>query len=97
MNAVIKQPTHQLVVMTFDEIECNKLQIAGDFNDWVPDRDIETRKIKGYWQKIFTAEPGVYEYQLRIDGNWQADPTNPTEIPNESGGVNSVLQVTQQH
>jgi hypothetical protein len=86
-----------MVVLTFDDIECTRLQLAGDFNDWVPDRDIETRNFNGRWQKVFTAEPGVYEYRLLIDGKWQADPTNPHEIPNDNGGVNSLLQVGMQH
>ena len=70
----------QLVVLTFSEIDCRRLQIAGDFNDWVPDRDIETRSINGCWQKVFTAEPG-----------------NSAEVPNDSGGVNSLLQVRVHH
>lgn len=94
MSAVIKPPTRQLVVMTFKEIECNRLQLAGDFNNWIPDRDVETRRINGSWQKIFAAEPGVYEYQLLIDGKWQHDPTNRVEIPNDRGGMNSLLQVS---
>jgi chromosome partitioning protein len=87
------KPRRQMIVLTFADIECRRLQLAGDFNDWIPDRDIETRNVNGNWQKIFTAEPGVYEYRLLIDGKWQSDPTNPHEIPNEIGGVNSLLQV----
>ena len=87
----------QLVVLTFSEIDCRRLQIAGDFNDWVPDRDIETRSIKGCWQKVFTAEPGNYEYRIIVDGKWQQDPTNSAEVPNDSGGVNSLLQVRVHH
>ena len=83
----------QMVVLTFDDIDCRRLQLAGDFNDWVPDRDIETRNINGRWQKVFTAEPGVYEYRIIVDGKWQQDPTNAAEIPNELGGINSLLQV----
>lgn len=93
MSAVIKAPTRQLVVMTFKEIECTRLQIAGDFNNWIPDRDIETRRVNGSWQKVFAVAPGAYEYQLIIDGKWQPDPTNRVEIPNERGGVNSLLHV----
>lgn len=85
--------TRQMVVLNFDEIECSRLQLAGDFNDWIPDRDVETRKINGHWQKVFTADPGVYEYRLVIDGIWQQDPTNAVEIPNELGTINSLLQV----
>lgn len=83
----------QMVVLTFDDIECRHLQLAGDFNDWIPDRDIETRNINGRWQKVFTAAPGIYEYRLLVDGKWQADPTNPSEVPNDLGGINSLLQV----
>ncbi len=97
MTQQAEQARRQMVVLTFDEIDCQRLQIAGDFNDWVPDRNIETRHINGHWQKVFTAEPGVYEYRLLIDGEWQPDPTNPAEIPNELGGVNSLLQVPVQH
>lgn len=84
----------QMVVLNFNEIECSRLQLAGDFNDWIPDRDVETRKVNGHWQKIFTADPGVYEYRLVIDGIWQQDPTNSVEVPNELGSINSLLQVT---
>ncbi len=97
MKEHAEQVRRQMVVLTFDDIDCRRLQIAGDFNDWIPDRDIETRHINGHWQKVFTAEPGVYEYRLVIDGKWQADPTNPAEIPNELGGINSLLQVPVHH
>jgi hypothetical protein len=86
----------QMVVLTFSDIDCNRLQLAGDFNDWIPDQNVETRKLNGRWQKVFTAEPGVYEYRLLVDGKWQADPTNPYEIPNDLGGINSLLQVPVQ-
>jgi len=87
----------QMVVLSFDDIDCRRLQVAGDFNNWIPDHDIETRNINGRWQKVFTAEPGVYEYRIIIDGKWQQDPTNPAEIPNELGGINSLLQVPVHH
>jgi hypothetical protein len=45
----------QLVVLNFNDIDCRRLQLAGDFNNWIPDRDIETRNINGRWQKVFTA------------------------------------------
>ncbi|HFD80209.1 MAG TPA: glycoside hydrolase [Gammaproteobacteria bacterium] len=87
----------QMVVLTYDCIDCRRLQLAGDFNDWVPDHNVETRIVNGHVQKVFTAEPGVYEYRLIIDGKWQQDPTNPAEIPNEFGGINSLLQVPVHH
>jgi len=97
MNPISKKPQRQMVVLNFDEIDCNRLQLAGDFNNWVPDQDIETRNINGHWQKVFTAAPGVYEYRIVVDGKWQQDPTNPAEIPNELGGINSLLQIPVHH
>ncbi len=91
-----KLPRH-MVVLTYDDIDCNRLQLAGDFNDWIPDRNVETRNVNGHWQKVFTAEPGVYEYRLLIDGKWQPDPTNSSEVPNDGGGLNSLLQVPLHH
>ncbi len=93
MNRTSKKPQRQMVVLNFDEIDCKRLQLAGDFNNWIPDHDIETRNINGHWQKVFTAVPGVYEYRIVVDGKWQQDPTNPAEIPNELGGINSLLQI----
>jgi len=97
MNPISKKAPRQMVVMNFDEIDCKRLQLAGDFNNWVPDRNIETRNINGHWQKVFTAVPGVYEYRIIVDGKWQQDPTNPSEIPNELGGINSLLQIPVHH
>ena len=97
MNHAKAKAMRQMVVLTFTDIECRRLQLAGDFNNWIPDRDVETRNVNGRWQKIFTAEPGVYEYRLIIDGKWQHDPTNPAEIPNELGSINSLLQVPVNH
>jgi hypothetical protein len=97
MSQTSEKVLRRMVVLTFDEIECTRLQLAGDFNDWIPDHNVETRYINGRWQKVFTAEPGVYEYRLLIDGKWQADPTNPCEIPNDMGGIKSLLQVPVHH
>jgi len=93
MSQSSKNALRQMVVMNFEEIDCKRLQLAGDFNNWIPDQDIETRTVNGHWQKVFTAIPGVYEYRIIIDGKWQQDPTNPAEIPNELGGINSLLQI----
>jgi len=70
MNRTSKKPQRQMVVLNFDEIDCKRLQLAGDFNNWIPDHDIETRNINGHWQKVFTAVPGVYEYRTSTESSW---------------------------
>lgn len=44
-------------------------------------------------KQVLHMPSGAYEYRLIIDGVWQQDPTNPTEVPNDNGGNNSLLRV----
>jgi len=81
------------VVFRFDNTESNRIQIAGEFNNWVPDKDVETEILDGSLQKILRVSPGGYEYRLIIDGVWQQDPANPRAAPNDMGGYNSLLNV----
>ncbi len=81
------------VVLDFQDLACRRLQIAGDFNDWIPDGGVETREHAGSWQKVLHVPEGAYEYRIIIDGVWQLDPTNPNEVPNQLGGNNSLLRV----
>jgi len=83
----------QEVVLKFTNLQARKVQVAGDFNDWVPDSGIETRSQDGVTQKVLHVKPGAYEYRLIIDGVWQHDPDNPDLIPNAMGGNNSLLKV----
>ncbi len=83
----------QEVVMNFEDLACRRLQIAGDFNNWIPDNGVETRKQDDTWQKVLHVPEGAYEYRVIIDGIWQQDPNNPYEVPNQLGGNNSLLRV----
>ncbi|HEY9197779.1 MAG TPA: AAA family ATPase [Gammaproteobacteria bacterium] len=89
----MRLPTPREVVLNFQDLECRRLQIAGDFNGWIPDNGVETRQIAGHWQKVLRVPEGAYEYRVIIDGIWQQDPTNPCEVPNSLGGNNSLLRV----
>jgi chromosome partitioning protein len=81
------------VVFRFDNTESTRVQIAGDFNNWIPDKNVETEILDGSLQKILRVSPGGYEYRLIIDGVWQQDPANPKAAPNDMGGYNSLLNV----
>jgi chromosome partitioning protein len=81
------------VVFRFDNTESNRVQIAGEFNNWIPDENVETEILDGSLQKILRVNPGGYEYRLIIDGVWQQDPANPNAAPNDMGGYNSLLNV----
>ncbi|WJW75986.1 AAA family ATPase [Thiohalobacter sp. IOR34] len=81
------------VVLHFDDAGNRRIQIAGDFNDWIPDRNVETVHLNGSLHKVLRVPPGAYEYRVIIDGVWQPDPGNPLETPNYLGGSNSLLRV----
>jgi hypothetical protein len=81
------------IELEYHQVADRRIQIAGDFNDWVPDKNVETVELADGMKKILHMPSGAYEYRIIVDGKWQQDPTNPIEIPNEHGGNNSLLRV----
>jgi chromosome partitioning protein len=83
------------VVFTYKDPQAQMVQLAGDFNSWVPDHDVETRHgPDGIWEKVVRLGPGVYQYRYFVDGEWQPDPSNPRRVEGPAGGVNSVLIIS---
>jgi chromosome partitioning protein len=70
------------------------VQVAGDFNDWQPERTaLEKVDDAGKWMLKMPIESGTYRYRLVVDGQWQQDPYNRMTEMNPFGELNSVLQV----
>ncbi|MBI5450518.1 MAG: AAA family ATPase [Gammaproteobacteria bacterium] len=90
------RPSRYKVVITAPDAATADMDIklAGEFNDWIPDRGVETVRSDGRLHKIVHLQPGQYQYRLVIDGKWQQDPNNPLHIVNNFGEVNSLLQVS---
>jgi chromosome partitioning protein len=87
----------QRVILRFYDFEDRDVKLAGSFNDWRPDQGVVTRTNDGVVEKIVMLMPGTYQYRLIVDGIWQEDPSNPEQVPNYSGGFNSLLQVEEEH
>lgn len=87
----------QRVILRFFDFAGRDVKIAGSFNDWRPDQGVVTRTNEGIVEKIVMLMPGTYQYRLIVDGIWQEDPSNPEQVPNFSGGFNSLLQVEEEH
>ncbi len=70
------------------------VQIAGDFNNWQPQKT-PMQKIgsSGVWQTKLKLPAGKYRYRLVVDGQWQQDPYNEMTELNPFGGYNSVIKV----
>jgi chromosome partitioning protein len=75
----------------------SSVQIAGDFNNWQPERTpMQKVGSSGIWQTKLKLPPGKQRYRLVVDGQWQQDPYNEMTEPNSFGGFNSVVEVEQQ-
>jgi len=71
-----------------------KVQLAGDFNNWQPEGSyLEKVGDSGVWQTKIKLPAGKYRYRLVVDGHWQQDPYNAHTELNPFGELNSVLEV----
>ncbi|MCU0936519.1 MAG: AAA family ATPase [Gammaproteobacteria bacterium] len=86
-------PDVRLVDLCFEGLAGRDVRLAGEFNAWIPDSGVETRRDGERLHKVLRLPPGDYQYRLIVDGVWQEDPTNPRAVPNEHGGSNSLLRV----
>lgn len=65
--------------------------IAGNLNGWNPSTTPLTKNANGSWSTSLLLNPGLYQYQLVVDGEWILDPNNPNKIDNGQGGFNSTF------
>ena len=85
------------VVVQYRDPSASDVRIAGDFNGWVPDKNVrslvQAEGVERVWTKILQLPPGTYHYRYVVDGEWREDPDNPQAEPGPVGGRNSVLVV----
>jgi len=93
----IDTPAPREVLIHFRDTDAADVRIAGDFNGWVPDKDVLSRvEAEGgnrVWTKVLILPPGTYQYRYIVDGEWRTDPSNPESTPGSMGQPNSVLHV----
>lgn len=92
---VCQRTQKESVILTFDPQgkDYKEVQVAGTLNNWDPkNSNMEFSEEQG-WQIRFDLDPGAYQYQLVVDGEWILDPGNPTKVDNNIGGFNSQLMV----
>ncbi|HPF40144.1 MAG TPA: AAA family ATPase [Phycisphaerae bacterium] len=71
----------------------NRVQIAGDFNDWNPDRTPLMHVDSDTFQIKVPLTPGRYQYRYVVDGHWRNDPDNHNVEMNPYGELNNVVDV----
>jgi len=85
------------VEIRYRDRSARDVRVAGDFNGWVPDKDVRSRLAaeggERVWTKTLALAPGRYQYRYVVDGEWREDPGNPEAVPGPAGVRNSVLVV----
>ncbi len=87
-NAPVVTP--EGVLFTVEAPDALQVQIAGDFNDWKPERT-QMEPMGRIWRMVLALAPGRYRYRYVIDGQWRTDPMNPALQPSPFSGDDSLL------
>jgi chromosome partitioning protein len=86
--------TRSGVLFAIKALGAHEVKLAGDFNSWVPDRDVFSLKEEGgVWKKFVVLPPGSYQYKFVIDDDWREDPNNSLTVQDSLGGQSSVVVV----
>ena len=82
------------IVFKLDAPQDVLVQIAGDFNNWMPE-SLHLAELPGraLWHKTISLGPGAYEYKYLVDGRWITDPSNDDTVEDLYGGLNSVIRI----
>ena len=88
--------TQQVRVIFFSP-EASSVALIGDFNEWGQrEVTLADSSDSGIWEFALNLNPGVYHYNLLVDGEtWVANPKSSTLVPDGFGGYNSVLVVSE--
>lgn len=89
------RPDGDVVVFRSHSKNASEIQIAGDFNDWMPHTTPMRRLGNGDFEVRLKLPRGRYRYRLVVDGRWSHDAYNPSVESNEYGELNSVVEVKQ--
>jgi hypothetical protein len=87
----------QQVRIIFFSPEASSVALIGDFNGW-GEREVTVARSsdRGIWEFTLALRPGVYHYNLLVDGErWLANPRSSTLVPDGFGGFDSVLVVSE--
>lgn len=69
------------------------VRVTGSFADWKTEGEPLASKGDGEWEAVLPVPSGRYEYCFIVDGDWLPDAQNAEAVPNDFGGVNSLLVV----
>lgn len=79
------------VRLTIDAPGASQVEVAGDFNEWVPVR--ASRAPNGVWYADLVIKPGQYRYAFRVNGRDWRVPRGATAVDDGFGGKSAWLTV----
>lgn len=85
----------EVLIFRSRQPEASEVQLAGDFNDWMPHTTPMQRLHNGDFEVRLRLPRGRYRYRLVVDGRWSHDTFNPRNERNEYGELNSLVEVQQ--
>ncbi len=89
-----KQKKHRKkVVFSLHAPQAETVLLAGDFNQWHPEKHGLKKGRSGAWEATLMLYPDTYEYKFVVDGKWQTDPVNNRTCQNCFGSRNNLLTV----
>ena len=90
-SIILLRSKKQAVELTCSGI-AETVQVAGEFTSWsIKGQDFV--RFGEVWSKTIYLDPGLYQYQIVVDGTWIMDPANADSVDNNVGGFNSLLTV----
>ena len=69
------------------------VSVAGDFNEWSPDIQLQDVDGDGVWTGRVAVRPGVHQYMFVLDGQWVTDPNAQRYVDDGFGHRNAVMVV----
>ncbi|MCL5097979.1 MAG: hypothetical protein M1608_10725 [Candidatus Omnitrophica bacterium] len=81
------------VVFALQAPHARKVQLCGEFNNWIPEATPMKQVSGGRWEATVPLPQGSYQYKFVVDGQWMHDPEAPRNVPNLHGSLNSVIEV----
>jgi serine protease AprX len=83
------------LVFLYHDDEAQSVSLVGDFNGWDMASTLLRKDESGLWlAEVEAPKAGNYQYKFIVDGSrWLEDPSNGMKVPDNYGGLNSVLAI----
>jgi serine protease AprX len=83
------------LVFLYHDDEALTVSVVGDFNSWNTALTPLRKDESGLWlAEVEAPKAGKYQYKFIVDGSrWLEDPSNGMKVPDNYGGLNSVLAI----